>query len=449
MKSSPNLFKRITIPCIPDYSLLGDTYVKNQLIVTFENFPKPEDIKTVQGYFHEMGFDNVKIKKCKNCDLYVQLWEAENIESVVVTKGVTSGSGSDGRTVGESYSLNFLNKIPPLDYKHSKTNSCDIYKTEKYNKEIVKIAVLDTGLDRTIVDENYISTDNQNEPGFECFGDKKDGWNFIENSDNINDDNPGRHGSLVTQFIINQFKNITTKTVRIIPVKTHDSTGRGNLFDTFCAIHYAIARGAKIINASWGFYYYGKGSVQILDILIEKLRTQGILFVTASGNQIDEDDDKAKKILAAQGIIVTPFQLRNLAIHRFLPACLSNPAKNVVTVTTFLKDQVASTENHSNVFVDMGVKADKYQDGDQYFKVPFAQIGEDEYVRGSSFATAIATGIIGANCSLELYTKFTINKQSFIQELINLPGSTVCSREPAMANELIRDGVCIERIKQV
>jgi hypothetical protein len=446
-KKSQHLFTRIAIPCKPNYSLLEKTYRKNQLIVTFGKIPSDEEVKEVKGYFNKMGIKKIKKVKC-NCNMPVQLWLAKDIHTIVSGNGVKAGTGPGTKTVGESYALNFLSKIPRHHWGQSKHYPYKNSECPPAKEEIITIAVLDTGIDLSIVDGGYISNNYQNKPGYECFGDAVNGWNFVDDNANIKDDNPGLHGSLVTQFIINQFKN-STKSVKIIPLKTHDRNGKGDLFKIFCAIYYAIAKGAKIINASWGFYHYEEAPVKQLNALIATLKDEGILFVTAAGNQSDADDKIARGIFAQQGINPSPFQLRNLAIHHFLPANLSKSAENLITATTSNGEVVAATENHSNVFVDLGVLADKSEKGDLLFEVPFNLNGAVEYVRGSSFATAIATGIIGANCDTKLYTRKTINKQSFIKNLFdfseNARGVALCKKFAALEQELIKDGVCVQK----
>jgi len=442
-KKPQQLFTRVAIPCKPNYSLLEKTYRKNQLIVTFGKIPSDEEVKEVKGYFKEMGIKKIKVIKC-NCNMPVQLWLAKDIHTVVSGNGVKAGTGPGTRTVGESYSLNFLSKIP----RHHWGRKPYPYTNPSAKEEIVTIAVLDTGMDLSIVDEGYISNNFQNKPGYECFNDAVNGWNFVDDNGDINDDNPGRHGSLVTQFIIRGFEN-SAKSVKIIPLKTHDRNGNGDLFKIFCAIYYAIAKGAKIINASWGFYYYEEAPIKQLNALIATLKDEGILFITAAGNQSDADDKIARGIFAQRGINPSSFQLRDLAIHHFLPANLSDTAKNLITVTTSNGEVVAATENHSHVFVDLGVLADKSENGDLLFKVPFNLNGAVEHVRGSSFATAIATGIIGANCDTKLYTRKTINKQSFIKNLLdfsqNARGVALCKKFAALEQELIKGGVCLQK----
>jgi len=446
-QNSAALVNRIT--CKPDFNLLKKTYRKNELIVTFKCNPSPEEERAVERYFKEMNITGIKVVKYDRCELPVQLWIAENIDTVVSGKGVKAGTGPGTQTVGESYSLNFLSNIPHYAWDQSSQKSSADIESPQNKKEVVKVAILDTGIDPFIVEPGYVGTNMKNKPGYECFSDSGNGWNFVADNSDIEDDNPGRHGSLVAQYIINEFKKSPTKTVEIIPLKTHDSNGHGDLFKIFCGVHYAIAKGAKIINASWGFYYYEEEPLKELNELIATLKDEGILFITAAGNKSDADDTIATAILAQEGLNPTPSQLRNLAIHHFLPANLSYEADNLITVTTSDGDVVSATENFSNVYVDLGVIADKAENGSLLFKVPFNQAGPAEHIGGSSFATAIATGVIGANCNTGLYTRKTINKQSFIDDLStaseNARGINLCQKFPALEDELIRDGVCVTK----
>ncbi|HEY4323670.1 MAG TPA: S8 family serine peptidase [Mucilaginibacter sp.] len=459
LKTGDTLIRRISIDSQinskitnrVDYALLQEvyekTYRKNQIIVTFQTKNGKVDekhIEKVKHFFHKHGVKNIKIQKCDNCELPVQLWSAEGIE--VVVAGVRAGTGGNPNLVGESYSLNFLSNIPANNWGQS-DHLLTVGKSVRSNRA-VKIAVLDTGIDPFIVDKGYTSDDLQNTDECECYKDYvSEGWNFFANNRDIEDDDPARHGSLVTQFIINEFKNVADRTLTIIPVKTHDKDGQSDLFKIYCAIYYAIAKGANIINASWGFYYYDDLPIEPLNSVITTLKEKGVLFVTAAGNKLSvQDDSFAAAICRLRNHFnPLPFQLRDLALHQFLPANLSQENTNVITVTTTNGLGVAFTENHSNVFVDLGVIADETDaDNDLSFKVPFKQTGggPPATVKGSSFATAIATGVIGANCDLNLYAHNLINKESFISELIE---KRVGQIFPDLQSELVKNGVCIRK----
>jgi hypothetical protein len=173
------------------------------------------------------------------------------------------------------------------------------------------------------------------------------------------------------------------------------------------AITYAIENKATIINASWGFYsYYQNLDLFLKKVISNKLKNNGVLFISAAGNKIQEVDEEATKIFLESHPRFFPKNkpneqftrsLRNLAFHNFFPACLSNSINNFITVTTVHGDEVSKTQNYSNRHVDLGITADALSDGEMVFKLPFQESGIRS---GSSFATAIATGMIGSNYQL-------------------------------------------------
>ncbi|HEY2580802.1 MAG TPA: S8 family serine peptidase [Mucilaginibacter sp.] len=422
-----NLEKRIVIPCRPDYGLLEKTYRKNELIAIFDKQPTSEEINERKKYlFDRYGIENIKIMQCGCCcDLRVQLWLADDIHTVISGNPVTGGSGGSDHTVGDNYSLNFLSKIPtPKKVKPNKHPGDPHNPQIKLQEDLITIAVLDTGVDLDFVDNNYIGKNLLNKTGDPCFKDSLSGWNFVDNTPDTNDDNDHLHGTLVTQYIIDQFEDLSEKEVKnelqIIPLKTHNKDGVGDLFAIYCAVHYAIAKGANIINASWGFYYYedeNTGAIKLLCKLIEESKENGILFVTAAGNETGEDDI-AKEIYKVQhGNYPNSIILRDLDFNPFIPACLSAERDNMITVTTTDDQRVAPTENFSKEYVDLGVNYKAHSGQDFEFAIPFFETGTIDYISGSSFATAIASGVIGANCDKARYVRNTINRTSFINDL--------------------------------
>jgi hypothetical protein len=229
--------------------------------------------------------------------------------------------------------------------------------------------------------------------------------------------------------------------VRLIPLKTHDKNGEGDLFGIICAIHFAIAKKVKLINASWGFYSYSPFPNEYLKELITKiLKARGILFITAAGNQVASANDRANKIYSNQwGITLTDDELRNIEKHNFYPACLSFDDNTVISATTTYKETVSPTQNYSETFVDMGVDADKLvnEHSSMKFKAPFPN--SNSLISGSSFATAIATGLIGANCDAAMFNAATA-KTDFINKIPNL-----ITDSPSLKNEFIKKGRYVRR----
>ena len=431
--------------------LLGNRYRKDQILVYFRKIPSTADINIIKVSLRESGFpntDDIKISSCGNCKIPVQLWSAKGIHTLVNTDSVKAGSGPKSTTVGESYSLNFLNTIPERDIKRADLKRGRSIPLDSRKEEIV-IAVLDTGIDTDLVDPDYLWQERRGAAIGDCYKEQKTGWNFISNNADFRDNHAGRHGSIVSQYIINEFKQSRENRVKIMPLKTHDKNGVGDLFGIICAIHFAIAKGAQIINASWGFYYYYELPIPYLKTLISNvLRKQGILFVTASGNKMDVDDVLAKQLYMAEyGEVLTDSELRNLVIHNFYPANLSTITNSVVTVTTTDGSTVSASQNYAKEYVDLGVMADQVSKEGMMFKLPFDTGEKEALISGSSFATAIATGLIGANCKKSGYVP-NIKKADFLSALSVLMNEdltgNILVNNPALARKHIRDGACVK-----
>jgi hypothetical protein len=422
--------------------LISDTYRKHEIIVFFKKSPTQEEIDIVKESFKEYGIaaKAIRVKQCDNCDIPVLLFQADNIHTTISGEGVRAGSGPPSTTVGEEYSLNFFNQSP-FDRRdvHEYRSGRSEYVPKKEN---IIVAVIDTGLDTKLVDPHYVWTGSprDNNPG--CYKNVSTGWNFINDTADFTDDDPKRHGTVISQYIINQFQKSPENSVQIMPLKTHDKNGVGDLFNIICAIHFAMAKGANMINASWGFYYYFKEPIPYLkELITEILPKHGILFVTAAGNQIDAEEIIAQQIyLSENGVSMTADQLRDLAIHNFYPAHLSTKKNSVITVTTTNGQIVSASQNYSSEFADLGVKADKEIPGHMQFQLPFA--GSSDFIGGSSFATAIATGLIGAFCEKSLFVP-GLEKKKFLKKLKDIGNLTL---EMPLKPRLIKDGAMAKKV---
>jgi hypothetical protein len=134
--------------------------------------------------------------------------------------------------------------------------------------------------------------------------------------------------------------------------------------------------------------------------------------------------------------------LRNLEIHNFYPALLAAADNNVIVATTTSGNRISPTQNYSNRYVDFGVMADTVAPDFMKFQVPFSI--QPLFISGSSFATAILAGKIGAFTDIAEY-KTNLNKQQVINSIQSgSPGIIKTSAD--LENEsLVRDGRYIER----
>lgn len=435
--------------------LLADTYVHNEIIVFFPKTPTDIEVKEVEETLLKAGIKITKKIKCDKCDIPIQLWQGLNAHTIVNADTVRSGAGpTSTKNVGEEYSLNYKNWVPAFKPSQFKLEKAVIDKSKKR----VLVAVLDTGVDKNFVDEEYFFKQSSSIQT-PCYPDVLGGWDFTTDANegrignaNFSDDNAGRHGTLVTQFIINEFKRSKANRVEILPLKTHNKNGIGDLFRIICAIHFAIAKKVDIINASWGLYYYDIEPIPYLKELITKrLQKEGILFVTAAGNLDPVADEIAMKLYGADPEdVITSEELRNLEIHHFYPANLSRAYNNVITATTTDGAIVSPRQNFSNELVDIGVLADDKTK--MSFKVPFETISGLQVVPGSSFATAIATGIIGAYCPANIFRSYAENnnvkKHKILSFLKNLPVDQLGKINTStgdFANKYIKEGAWCKR----
>lgn len=374
-----------------------DYFEKNELIVIYKNGFSPADRQKIKDAVDTNNILGTNVQKCSfgDCDSYVELWSGEGIHTIVHAEGVRAGSGLTHQNVGEDqvarYSLNFKMPLPfDKSYKCSiedlrEISSIDIPDQKREN---IIIAVLDTGFfPNDNFDSRFLWTNEKPGEGG-CYPNDTHGWNFVNKNGNIRDNNPNWHGTLVSYFIINEFLSSSKNFPQIMTLKTHDENGTGTLFNSICAIHYAIEKGATIINASWGFYDNEKiGHPYLDELIVKRLQKKGILFVTAAGNKIDDVDADL------QNSGVAPSQLRDVKFNNFYPARLNNNnSNNIITVTTNSAETISPTQNYSNQFVDLGVLADVVRKDRMLFNIPNTSLA----VSGSSYATAICTGKIGA-----------------------------------------------------
>jgi subtilisin family serine protease len=115
------------------------------------------------------------------------------------------------------------------------------------------------------------------------------GWNFLNGSSNVQDDyGHGTHVSGIIGASGNDGRGVSgvNWNALILPLKVLDRNGDGSTDVAVSAIYYAVAHGAKVINASWG----DNTPSQALADAIAYAGSQGVVFVTAAGNDSQNND---------------------------------------------------------------------------------------------------------------------------------------------------------------
>jgi len=375
-------------------------FIKNQLIILKKEGVSEKDFILWQQ--ENLGTRNIKqFSVCKKCDNNLQLWEGENIATFIVDKAAQGGippdagggvQGGGGEDEVAYFCYNVLidlpepvdcsPRIPKIDSRNTDTNSA--------TGPALTIAVFDTGIIPQVFDD-YIHSVRET-----CMPDGKKGWNFVMDNSTTDDDHKGKHGTLVSKFIIDQAVRFQKRRINILPVKVHNKNGQGNLFNILCAFAYAANSGAQLINASFGFYVKKTSAPpDMLTAFVKKhLTANNILMIAAAGNAHALEDSQ---FLAGQPPGYPEQKARDLDEHHFFPACLSKEFKHVLTVTTVYVDDaeasVSPIQNYSKNFVNVGVSCDQVQGDDYDFFNPLTG-SQHPMISGSSYATPVITGII-------------------------------------------------------
>ncbi|MFN3975609.1 MAG: S8 family serine peptidase [Aquificaceae bacterium] len=200
----------------------------------------------------------------------------------------------------------------------------------------VVVAVIDSGVDYNHNDLKENMWINGGEVPNNGVDDDSNGYvddyygiNAINGSGNPMDDNGhGTHVAGIIGAVGNNGVGVVGVNwhVKIMALKFANQQGEGYTSDAIECINYAIQKGAHIINASWGDYYYS----QALKDAIEMARNAGILFVAAAGNENNNND-----------------------LYPFYPA--SYDLENIISVAaTDQKDLLAGFSNYGRNSVHVG-----------------------------------------------------------------------------------------------
>lgn len=186
----------------------------------------------------------------------------------------------------------------------SGTSDADIDAPEAWDivtgSNTVIVAVIDTGVainhpDLTAniwVNPGEIAGNGVDDDGNGLVDDVR-GWDFFDNDNDPTDFNShGTHVAGIIGAVGNNGIGVAGVcwNIKIIPLKV----GGGAAFATddkiIQSINYAAAKGARIINASWGGY--GGSNGDLLYQAIQSAGAAGVLFVAAAGNEANNNDTK-------------------------------------------------------------------------------------------------------------------------------------------------------------
>lgn len=312
---------------------------------------------------------HVSLEKAVDADQFTKNFIEKNldlIERVEFDKKIVIKE-----TAGDLHS--FAYQPAPVNWGVTRVGADTVW-AEGVEGEGVIVGVVDTVVDIThpqLSNQLYYNDAEKNgAPGVDDdhngYVDDIAGWDFFSNSPDLVAGANNHHATHVAGIIAAEHGAGTilgmapkAKIVSANFMDVNDVNNGGTLSDGIKAIRYVASRGAKIINMSWG----GSICSDTLKEVMMGLETQGVLFVTASGNE-STDFDKTSPL------------------YWSYPAAFAIPNQLVVAATS-VSDYMADFSNKSFSLVHIGAPG-----VDIYSTVP----GGYMYLDGTSMATPFVTG---------------------------------------------------------
>ncbi len=178
-----------------------------------------------------------------------------------------------------------------------KTDTPKAWETSKGSKDVI-VGIIDTGIDYNHEDLSFNVLRNANEiPNNDIDDDQNGyiddviGWDFVHNDKLPYDDHShGTHVSGTIGAVGNNGIGVSgiNQIVSILSIKAFDANGSGDVANAIKAIEYAVSRGAKVLNNSWGDYEFS----QALEDVIGEALKKGVTVVCAAGNETNNNDKK-------------------------------------------------------------------------------------------------------------------------------------------------------------
>jgi subtilisin family serine protease len=396
----------------------SNLYVEGELLVKFKTSTRRTSINaihravraTVKKRFETLNIEHIKLPKGHTVEEALKLYrEDPDVEyaepNYIVRKAVIPNDTYFNLQWG-------LNNTGQIIDGVSGTPDADIDAPEAWdihsgNGGII-VAVIDTGVDynhpdlsaNIWVNTNEIPGNGKDDDG-NGFVDDIRGWNFAYNNNNPMDDDVDGHGTHVAGIIGAVGNNNigvsgVNWNVKIMPLKFLDSNGEGSISDVIAAMNYAVAMGAKVINAS---YTYPQSCTHTTPSQAERSAIQvagnaGVLFVAAAGNYGCNNDN-----------------------YPFYPA--SHPLNNIISVAAIdQNDAFASWSNYGLNSVHVA------SPGVNIYSTVHTAIGSYGFLDGTSMATPFVSGLSALIMSYQPSFSSAQVRETILSSVENKPDLT-------------------------
>ncbi|MCU0323336.1 MAG: S8/S53 family peptidase [Chitinophagaceae bacterium] len=350
-----------------------------------------EKTRAREAFMAETGIRIQETRICV-CDPNLVVWSGEGLERIpspqIPPMGgqckskATTGKDPDNVIVDVNDNLHF--NAPTVNYETNPLTAPTNLSGIKPGDGAHKIAIVDGLLDFDLWDKIGLNR------AFALKGDSYDFVNGVSGSNNFTGSNAANHQALVSAIfakeMIETYKN---RNFSLLVLNVFDDQGVGDVFSLSCAFAYARQKGAKIINASLGFYLDSKDQSQtnensILEYYVDQLAVptpiieEPTLLIAAAGNGTEKQ------------------QSVNITEQPFYPACFSRNTltgeqrEHVIAVTSAASyaEKVIPYYNTSETYVDVAHATIEAKHPNPYYNSnPTGTIFTHPQLRGTSFST--------------------------------------------------------------
>lgn len=337
----------------------------NQIIVKFDSGLSQVQRQNIRNQY----FLTSPPKACSCGDSNIELWTIDNtqIEIEEGVKKLNSGQSGSGVEGDRGFEIK-VNSFPG----YQPSNPVASFKSLIRNSTegTITIAVIDTGLD-FLRYPTYI----YEYPNLQNCNGATSGWNFINNSDNIMDDQG--HGTAVTSIITTKL-NSGNVDFRILPLKVLNDQGYGTYWDVVCAFGYIKEiqdQGGKIdiINTSFGGAMSDVKAQLILTSIISDISNKSVIIASAGNDGVNTDNNANDHFLSSY----TSSNLLAVGGYKLNSPNVGINPSNIV---------LHENSNYGKVSIDITAP---------YVTDYILNANELYSLNGTSYSTALVTGFAG------------------------------------------------------
>lgn len=288
------------------YEKLETGHVASTLLLSSENLEPAELKSKLRQLKQDYEIESVEVLTSDNSSIEIAFSEQEDIALIMATFSsnitlepdyILSATAVPSDThYHEQWYLNNTGQTYHTSATTTTSGTADIdinwqdtYEYSSLRGQGVVVAIIDSGLNTTHTElsnnlwTNTAEQNNNTDDDNNNLIDDIHGWNFISNNDDLSD--ALGHGTQAAGIVAATANGAgiigIASQAQIMPLKVLDQNGNGSTSNVIKAVNYAVAKGANIINMSFG----GPGADTLaMRNVCNNAVSNGTLIVAAAGN---------------------------------------------------------------------------------------------------------------------------------------------------------------------